>query len=175
MREDTSLVDIIVLWSPLFYSFWFFVAPERISQWVPALFYYIFMHSYLVWSQALPFLCILSSLWTHMLCVGSLFRVCWVDMLSTMSHIYRRLCWCLMLILVVVSPKAWLCHSHNFGWANSYALSSLVAQSYVCCKCYASFPIYALFDIFCVLNDFGGVRMPCLCTLYSNAIILIGA
>ena len=176
MIDDTSLVDIVVLRSPPFLLFFDSCGSGKNLAMSACLFFNCFLtHSYLVWSQALPFIYILSSLWTHMLDAGSLFRVCWVDMLSTMSHIYRRLCWCLMLILVVVSPKAWLCHSHNFGWVNSYVLSSLIAQPYVCCKYYALFPIYALLHVFGVLNDFGGVRMPCLCTLYSNAIDLIGA
>ena len=175
MREDTYLFDILVLWSSPFTpidSLW--LRKEFVYECL-FIFNCFFTHSYLVWLQALFFLLYLIELVNLCaICEGYLFHGCWVDMLSTMSHRYQRLCWCSLLILVLVSPDAWPCHSHNFGWANSYVLSSLIAQPYVCCKCYASFPIYALFHIFCVLNDFGGVRMPCLCTLHSNAIILIG-
>ena len=176
MREDTSLVDSIVLWSPLFL---FFLILCGSGKNLPMSACLILLHLHalifgLVTSFAFP-LHLIELVNLCAICEGYLFHGCWVDMLSTMSHGYQRLCWCSLLILVLVSPDAWPCHSHNFGWANSYVLSSLIAQSYVCCKFYVSFPFYALFDIFCVLNDFGGVRMPCLCTLYSNAIILIGA
>ena len=36
-------------------------------------------------------------------------------------------------------------------------------------------PMLSSTFLFCWLNVFGGVRMPCLCTLYSNAIIPISA
>ena len=177
MRDDTSLVDIVVLWSPpfllIFDSLWL---RKEFGYECLFIFNCFLTHSYLVWSQDLSFLLHLIDLVNlFAICEVYLFCVCWVDMGSTMSHIYQRLCWCSLLILVLVSSNAWPCHSHIFGWANSYVLSSLIAQSYVCCKCNASFPIYALFDIFCVLNDLGGVRMQCLCTLYSNTISLIGA
>ena len=167
---------LLIYGSPSFYLLWFFGGSGK-NLAMSACLILLHLHALifgLVTSFVFP-LHLIELVNLLSIYAGSLFRVCWVDMLSTMSHIYWRLCWCSMLILVLVSPNAWPCHSHNFGWANSYVLSSLVAQPYVCCKCYALFPIYALLHIFGVLNDFGGVRMPCLCTLYSNAIILISA
>ena len=123
MREDTYLFDILVLWSSPFTpidSLW--LRKEFVYECL-FIFNCFFTHSYLVWLQALFFLLYLIELVNLCaICEGYLFHGCWVDMLSTMSHRYQRLCWCSLLILVLVSPDAWPCHSHNFGWANSYVL-----------------------------------------------------
>ena len=93
MREDTSLVDIIVLWSPLFL---FFLILCGSGKNFPMSAYLILLHLHalifgLVTSFAFP-LHLIELVNPFSICAGSLFRVCWVDMLSTMSHIYRRLC-----------------------------------------------------------------------------------
>ena len=150
------------------------VTPGSMYPWVLVLFNCIFTHSYLVWSQALNFICILLSLWTYLLffwyilwilCVGmscealSFFE----DYVDAHAHP------CISLIRCFAMP---LTH---------FWLSQFLCFLFSCCstiwplQVFCLFPIYALLLIFCVLNDFEGVRMPCLCTLYSNAIILIGA
>ena len=40
----------------------------------------------------------------------------------------------------------------------------LLAQPYLCCKCYDLLLLYAHLHLLRVLDDFGGVRIPYLCT-----------
>ena len=94
MRDDTSLVDIVVLWSPPFLLFFDSLWLQKEFGYECLFIFNCFLtHSYLVWSQALSFLLHLIELVNlFAICEGYLFCVCWVDMGSTMSHLYRRLC-----------------------------------------------------------------------------------
>ena len=93
MRDDTSLVDIVVLWSPPFLFFFD-------SLWLRKEFGYECLFIFklhlrtlifgLVTSFVLP-LHLIELVNRFAICEGYLFHGCWVDMLSTMSHIYRRL------------------------------------------------------------------------------------
>ena len=75
------------------------------------------------------FLCLLVSLWTHLLVV------CGNDRPCTVCLILSRLCWCLMLILILVFSSAlpWL--THIILVEPTLKLPLLyVAQPFVCCK-----------------------------------------
>src|SRR5664279_427721 len=86
-----------------------------------------------------------------------------------------------MFILLLVFSHALSCPSHVYVWLSLVlyhilqSVSSLVAQLHSYLKCYASFCFMLFLHLFCALKDFGGVRIPFLCTLYSNAIILNSA
>ena len=89
MREDTSLVDIIVLWSPLL-LFFLILCGSRKNLPMRACLILLHLHVLifgLVTSFAFP-LHLIELVNPFSIYAGSLFRVCWVDMLSTMSHIY---------------------------------------------------------------------------------------
>ena len=83
-------------------------------------------------SQALLLMCFLVSLWTHLLVV------CGKDVSCTLYLFYSRLCWCLMLILILVFSSAlpWLTHIVLVEPIPKLPLFHF-AQPCVCCKCYA--------------------------------------
>ena len=76
------------------------------------------------------FICLLVSLWTHLLVVYGNDRPCFVCL------ILPRLCWCLMLIrtLVFSSDFPWLTHIILVEPTLKLPLLN-VAQPFVCCKC----------------------------------------
>ena len=112
------------------------------------------------------FICLLVSLWTHLLVV------CGNDRPCTVCLILSRLYWCLMLFCTLVFSSAlpWL--THIFLVEPTLKLHLLlVAQPCVCCKYYALFPICSL-ALVVSFYWFWGSYDPILCTLYPNTKIL---
>ena len=115
------------------------------------------------------FICLLVSLWTH------LSVVCGNDRPCTVCLILSRLCWCLMLIHILVLSSAfpWLTHILFVEPIRKLPLLH-VAQPCACCKCKALFPICSL-ALVVSFYWFWGSYDPILCTLCSNTKILMCA
>ena len=115
-------------------------------------------------------ICLLVSLWTHLLVV------CGNDRPCTVCLILSRLCWCLMLTLTLVFSSALPWHTHTSFWL-SLLLSCLfymllnhlfVASARLCFQ-------HVHLHLSWVSIDFEGVMILFLCTWYPNANILRSA
>ena len=82
----------------------------------------------------------------------------------------------IIILLVFYHALSWPTHIHV--WLSLVLYCILQIGTFSCCSTIILFQVlclvlyYALLHLFCVLEDFGGARIPSLCTLYLNAIIL---